>query len=126
MTPVRDFLDSDFDETVARWHQTNLVSYPYVQVHQEHSLEDARQFFRDTVLPECRVWVAERVSQPIGLLALCDSWIRQLTVFPSFQSGVSERRCCKRLASTRQDNCGCSRFDAITRHAYSTSEMDRS
>lgn len=85
MTTIRDFLDSDFDEIVARWHQTNLVSYPYVRAHQEHNLEDARQFFRDTLLPECRVWVAERVSQPMGLLALCDSWIRQLTVFPYFQ-----------------------------------------
>ena len=85
MTTIRDFLDSDFDEIVARWHQTNLVSYPYVRAHQEHSLEDARQFFRDALLPECRVWVAERVSQPMGLLALCDSWIRQLSVFPSFQ-----------------------------------------
>jgi hypothetical protein len=60
MTTIREFLDSDFDEIVARWHQPNLVSYPYVRAHQEHSLEDARQFFRDTLLPECRVWVAAR------------------------------------------------------------------
>jgi GNAT superfamily N-acetyltransferase len=85
MTTVRDYLDADFDELVEKWHQTNLVSYPYVPTHQEHSLEDARQFFRDAVLPECRVWVAERMCQPMGLLALCDSWIRQLTVFPSYQ-----------------------------------------
>ena len=85
MTTIRDFLDSDFDEVVAQWHQTNLVSYPYVREHREHSLEDARQFFRNRLLSECRVWVAERVSQPMGLLALCDCWIRQLAVFPSFQ-----------------------------------------
>ncbi len=85
MTTIRDFVDSDFDELVARWHQTNLLSYTYVRMHQEHTLEDARQFFRDSLLSECRVWVAERVSQPMGLLALCDSWIRQLAVFPPFQ-----------------------------------------
>ena len=85
MTTIRDFLDSDFDEIVARWHQTNLASYTYVRVHQEHSLEDARQFFRDALLPECRVWVAERLHQPAGLLAMCGSWIRQLAVFPPYQ-----------------------------------------
>ncbi len=85
MTTIRDFEHSDFDEIVAGWHETNLVSYPYVRVHQEHSLEDARRFFRDTVLAECRVWVAERLCQPAGLLALRDSWIRQLAVFPAFQ-----------------------------------------
>jgi ribosomal protein S18 acetylase RimI-like enzyme len=85
MTTIRDFEHSDFDEIVAGWHKTNLVSYPYVRAHQEHSLENARQFFRDIVLAECRVWVAECLCQPAGLLALRDSWIRQLAVFPAFQ-----------------------------------------
>jgi len=85
MTTIRDFQHSDFDDIVAGWHKTNLVSYPYVRVHQEHSLEDARRFFREIVLAECRVWVAERLCQPAGLLALRDSWIRQFAVFPAFQ-----------------------------------------
>jgi ribosomal protein S18 acetylase RimI-like enzyme len=85
MTVIRDFAGSDFDELVARWHETNRVSYPYVRVHQEHTLDDARRFFRDAVLRECRVWVAERAPQAVGMLALHDSWIRQLAVFPSFQ-----------------------------------------
>src|SRR5439155_13128822 len=85
MTAIRDFRDTDFDELVAGWHETNRVSYPYVRLHGEHSLEDARQFFRNALLPECRVWVAERGCQPVGLLAMSDSWIRHLAVFPCFQ-----------------------------------------
>jgi ribosomal protein S18 acetylase RimI-like enzyme len=85
VTGIRDFVESDFDEVVAGWHLTNRVSYWYVREHQQHTLDDARRFFRDNVLRECRVWVAERACQPIGLLALHDSWIRQLAVFPSFQ-----------------------------------------
>ncbi len=85
MTVIRDFADADFDEIVARWHETHRVSYGYVREHQKHTLEDARRFFRDNVLRECRVWVAERAHQPVGMLALHDSWIRQLAVFPSFQ-----------------------------------------
>ncbi len=85
MTEIRDFAESDFEEVVARWHETNRVSYAYVREHQQHTLDDARRFFRDVVLRECRVWVAERARQPVGMLALHDSWIRQLAVFPSFQ-----------------------------------------
>jgi ribosomal protein S18 acetylase RimI-like enzyme len=85
MTLIRDFLESDFDSVVAGWHRTNLISYPYVQAHQDHSLEDARRFFRGTVLVECRVWVAELAGQPVGVLALRERWIRQLAVFPPFQ-----------------------------------------
>jgi GNAT superfamily N-acetyltransferase len=85
MTIIRDFVESDFDPVVAGWHRTNLVSYPYVRAHREHSLEDARRFFRETVLAECRIWIADRTGEPVGLLALCPPWIRQLAVFPPFQ-----------------------------------------
>jgi len=85
MTVIRDFAETDFDEIVSRWHETNRVSYPYVREHQKHTLADARRFFRNVVLTECRVWVAERARQPAGLIAMQDSWIRQLAVFPSFQ-----------------------------------------
>jgi len=85
MTLIRDFLEFDFDSLVAGWHRTNLASYPYVQAHQDHTLEDARRFFRGSVLAECRVWVAERARQPVGVLALREPWIRQLAVFPPFQ-----------------------------------------
>jgi len=82
---VRGFIELDFDRVVAQWHETNLASYPYVPLHQERSLDDARMFFRKRLLPECRVWIAELGSEPLGLLAMSDSWIRQLAVFPSFQ-----------------------------------------
>jgi hypothetical protein len=83
---VRDFSEPDFDELVAVWHETNLLSYPYVRAHQEHTLADALRFFRSNVLAECHVWVAESsLHQYLGLLALSGSWIRQLAVFRSFQ-----------------------------------------
>jgi GNAT superfamily N-acetyltransferase len=86
MVTVRDFAESDFDELVALWHETNLLSYRYVRAHQEHTLADALQFFRCNILPECRVWVAESPTpQYLGLLALSGPWIRQLAVFRPFQ-----------------------------------------
>ena len=86
MFTVRDFAEPDFDELVTLWHETNLLSYPYVRAHQEHSLADASHFFRNNVLAECRVWVAESASRRhLGLVALGGAWIRQLAVFPPFQ-----------------------------------------
>lgn len=83
---VRDFVEADFDELVALWHETNLLSYPYVRAHQEHTLADASRFFRASILAECQIWVAESTSRLLlGFLAFNAPWIRQLAVFPSFQ-----------------------------------------
>jgi GNAT superfamily N-acetyltransferase len=85
MIAVRGFLDSDFDAIVPAWHETNLATYTYVRAHQEHRLDDARRFFRDILLKECRVWIAERASHRAGVMATHGVWIRQLAVFPRFQ-----------------------------------------
>lgn len=85
MIAVRAYLDSDFDAVVPAWHETNLLTYTYVRAHQEHSLDDALRFFRDVLLKECRVWVAERASRPAGVMATQEAWIRQFAVFPPFQ-----------------------------------------
>ena len=82
---VRHYADRDFDDLVRRWHETNLVSYPYVEEHQRHTLEDAREFFRTRVLSSCVVLVAEQSGSLLGLLALDAPWIRQFAVFPEHQ-----------------------------------------
>ena len=84
---IRAYGERDFDAVVDGWHTTNRASYPYVAEHQRHTLEDARVFFREHVLAECRVWIAQRSASlpPIGMLALQGIWIRQLAVFPGFQ-----------------------------------------
>jgi ribosomal protein S18 acetylase RimI-like enzyme len=88
-TAIRLYADGDFDELVARWHETNLVSYRYVALQQQHTLADARAFFRDRVRPSCRILVAERAGRLAGLLALEVPWIRQFAVFPEYQrSGI--------------------------------------
>ncbi len=82
---VRAYADRDFDELVARWHETNRASYPYVAVEQRYTLDDARAFFRATILTSCSVWVAERSNELVGVIAIEAPWIRQLAVLPSHQ-----------------------------------------
>ncbi|HTP45681.1 MAG TPA: GNAT family N-acetyltransferase [Casimicrobiaceae bacterium] len=101
---MRAFVDADFDRVVASWHETNRLSYPYVLLHQQHTLDDARAFFREKLLQECRVWIAERGTDPLGLLAMCDSWIRQLAVFPAFQrQGVGTALLCRAREQSPQE-----------------------
>jgi GNAT superfamily N-acetyltransferase len=85
MAIVRALCDRDFDRVVDRWHETNLVSYRYVEEQQRHTLDDARRFFRTRVVPACEVWIAEDAGDPMGVIALETPWIRQLAVFPEWQ-----------------------------------------
>jgi len=82
---IRAFVDDDFDEVVARWHETNLASYRYNDVQQSHTLADARNFFRTKVLSACDVLVATRADRLLGMLAMEAPWIRHFAVFPEYQ-----------------------------------------
>jgi GNAT superfamily N-acetyltransferase len=89
MLVVRRFAETDFSDLVRRWHETNLVSYPYSAVHQGHTLQEATAHFRNRVLADCEVWVAERDGSLAAVLALEAPWIRHLAVFPGHQrSGI--------------------------------------
>jgi GNAT superfamily N-acetyltransferase len=82
---IRPYQDADFDVLVRAWHETNRESFPYVALQQQHTLDDARRFFRDHVAPVARIWVADAEGELQGLVALEAPWIRQLAVFPPFQ-----------------------------------------
>jgi GNAT superfamily N-acetyltransferase len=82
---LRIFAEADFRYLVTRWHETNRASYSYSAEHQRHSLQDALSFFRNRVLTECAVWVAENNAALAGLVAVQPPWIRHLAVFPEFQ-----------------------------------------
>jgi putative acetyltransferase len=82
---VRAYAEGDFAELVRRWHETNRVSFRYVDEHQRHTLAEAQAYFRSQVLTRCRVLVAERAQSLLGLLALEATWIRQFAVFPECQ-----------------------------------------
>jgi ribosomal protein S18 acetylase RimI-like enzyme len=82
---IRTCVEDDFDVLVARWHETNLVSYRYNAEQQKHTLADARRFFLDRVLPACEVCVAAQSGQLLGVLCLEAPWIRHFAIFPPNQ-----------------------------------------
>jgi GNAT superfamily N-acetyltransferase len=82
---IRPYVEHDFETIVTRWHDSNITSFPYVAEHQKHTLADATSYFRNHVLVDCHVWIAEQGSQLCGVIALDGLWIRQLAVFPDYQ-----------------------------------------
>jgi len=85
MYSIRAYLDQDFEALTELWHHVNRASYPYVAVHQAYTLEEARAYFRERVLGECRVWLAVDGDGPLGLIAVKEDWIDQLCVAPVAQ-----------------------------------------
>lgn len=52
-----------------------------------HTVEEDFAFWRDVVMIEQRVLVAEKVGQVIGVMATSDGWINQLYVDPEHLGG---------------------------------------
>lgn len=83
-----------------------------------HTREEDRQFFRETVFPQCDLWGAIDHGRIAGFVAMRDGWIDHLYVLPEFQSrGVGSilLRHCQTQAQelqlwTFQQNAGARRF----------------
>ena len=77
---IRPFVVPDFDELTEVWHNVNRSAYPYVVAHQRYTLDDARAFFRSSVLPSNRLWVASLGKSIVGFIAADATHINQLAV----------------------------------------------
>jgi ribosomal protein S18 acetylase RimI-like enzyme len=90
---LRSYQPRDLARTVAMWHETNLASYPYVEEHQRHTLEDATAFFRDRLAPRCEITLAVGAKNFVaGLIALQPGHIDQLCVhIPWQRTGIGTR-----------------------------------
>ncbi len=62
---VRPYASPDFDHLVRRWHDTNRITYPYVEAQQRHTLDAASAFFRDEVLATCEHYPAPELEPDV-------------------------------------------------------------
>jgi len=82
---IRPFAASDFEELTEVWHDVNRSAYPYVVAHQRYTLDQARAFFRSSVLPFNRLWVASLGTPIVGFIAVDATHINQLAVDVNYQ-----------------------------------------
>ena len=82
---IRPFAAKDFEELTEVWHNVNRSAYPYVVAHQRYTLEEVRTFFRSSVLPINRLWVASLGMSIVGFIAVDATHINQLAVDVNYQ-----------------------------------------
>ena len=109
----------DVEATVRMWRRSREGVQPGLEARLDYSPEDDLAFFRNTLMAECRIWIADREGVPIGLLALEGESIEQLYIEPDQQrTGIGralldfamENSKGRLQLHTHQSNMGARRF----------------
>lgn len=82
---VRPMRDDETDAVIRLWHETTRDAYPYLPTEQAHTLEDARNFFREQIAPQHDLFAAEAEGALLGYMAIRGSYIDRMHVHPSVQ-----------------------------------------
>ena len=77
--------DDETEAVIRLWHETTRVAYPYLPTEQAHTLEDARNFFRDHITPKHDLFVAEADGALLGYMAIRGGYVDRLYIHPSVQ-----------------------------------------
>lgn len=117
---IRAYVDSDFAALTELWHETNRSAYPYIAAQQEHTLDEARAYFRSSVLANDRVWVASLNGTLVGLIAASSTHITQLAVAIGYQRRGIGSACSGTCWRAPRDPCGSSPSSATQPPGSST------
>jgi ribosomal protein S18 acetylase RimI-like enzyme len=82
---IRRYQPADLEQTVSVWHASKRHAFAYVAVQQRYTLAEDTAYFRDVVVVQCVVWLAEVTGRLAGLLALQGQYIDQLFVAVELQ-----------------------------------------
>jgi len=83
---IREYQPGDFDAVTILWRISREKSLPEFQRAKGHFFYEDRDFFRDHVLPNNTVWVAEMDHRPVAFMAVRDDFIDHLYVDPDYQN----------------------------------------
>lgn len=82
---IRPYRPDDFEPLALLWRQAREQAFPEFQRAKGHSFEEDQAYFRDVILVNDDVWVAEIANLPAGFLAIAGDFIDQLFVAPAHQ-----------------------------------------
>ena len=82
---IREYRNEDFDAVTILWRISSEKSLPELQREKGHFFHEDRDFFRDHILKNNRVWVVEMDQRPVAFLAMEDDLIDRLYVDPDYQ-----------------------------------------
>ena len=92
---IRPYKPDDFNAVTILWRISREKSLPEFQKEHGHFFYDDQLYFRDHVLTENQVWVADEESQnglPVAFLAMKEDFIDCLYIHPDhWRQGIGEK-----------------------------------
>lgn len=83
---IRDYRPEDFDAVTILWRISREKSLPSFQNAKGHFFYEDQDYFRDHILKENKVCVAENGQRPVAFMAMKDEFVDQLYVHPDYQN----------------------------------------
>jgi ribosomal protein S18 acetylase RimI-like enzyme len=88
---IRLYNESDFEPVTLLWRHSREISLPEFQREKGHPFDNDQWYFRNFILKQNKVWVAEGNGRPAGFLAMKDEFIDCLYVDPAhWQKGIGK------------------------------------
>jgi len=85
MATIRPYISDDFDTVTRLWRAAREQAFPDFQRAKGHMFEEDCAYFRDVILENDDVWVAEADGCVAGFLAIAGDFVDQLFIHPDFQ-----------------------------------------
>jgi ribosomal protein S18 acetylase RimI-like enzyme len=90
-TLIRPYRSDDFNVVTNLWRRAREQAFPEFQRTKGHTFEEDQAYFRDVILVNNDVWVAEVDGQVAAFMAIAGDYIDQLYVDPDYQrSGLGK------------------------------------
>jgi ribosomal protein S18 acetylase RimI-like enzyme len=83
---IREYRAADFDAVTILWRIANEKSLPELLRAKGHFFYEDREYFRNHILKENKVWVVELDGRPAAFMAMRDDFIDHLYVDPDYQN----------------------------------------
>jgi ribosomal protein S18 acetylase RimI-like enzyme len=82
---IRPYKSDDFEALTSLWRRAREQAFPEFQRAKGHTFEEDQAYFRDVILVNNDVWVAEVDGEPVAFMAIAGDFIDQLYVSPEHQ-----------------------------------------
>jgi GNAT superfamily N-acetyltransferase len=82
---IREFCEDDFETVTRLWRAAREFAFPDFQCEKGHTFAEDCDYFRNVILQNNDIWVAELDGRVAGFLAIAGDFVDQLFVHPDFQ-----------------------------------------
>jgi ribosomal protein S18 acetylase RimI-like enzyme len=80
---IRPYREDDFEAVTQFWFDAMETAMPGLEERLGHTLDGAREYFRNVVAVENQLWVYEFNNKPVGYLGISGEFIDRLYVDPA-------------------------------------------